>query len=311
MDESDILTAYGDAYYYYSKKLDSKQSYDCLKKALEYYRRATDIRKHAMAYFGLGKTYEALHYYREAIDALDHALKSTPRFAECYFIKGKCYYELDHPADAYALYRKAITFGFDKAPVRNPIGDALLKMKRYSEATDIFDEVITDARNGVAHAYCGKGTAFEALGRYEEALQCFQQANKLIPSICLRPPYSRILQDISSFFEGELRTDTQDALAYKNKGDALLLLGERMKDAKDAYTRAIECGGRTANVYCGRGEAYSRLQEYRRAIKDYKEALKINPSDQQAQQGKEAAESMIAQHQGNFLKRFYAWSTRR
>lgn len=303
IDLADVETAYGDAYRRIAEMSDSEDHFFSQKEARMYYERAIGIRKHAMAYVGLGKTYAALHYHKEAIDALDRALQLKPRLVECYFLKGKCYSELEQPSAAYDMYETAIASGFDNASVQNALGNVLLVMRRYEQALSIFEMVTKHAGEETADAYCGKGVALHALGMNEAALQAFESANRLDPLICSQSRYRRTLQDLCSFFEKTLRNHTQEASAYKHKGDVLLLLEERMEDAIGAYRKAREYGDRSAELYCRRGEAYERQEKYRRALKDYVQALKIDPDHHCAQEGKERVE----QRRESFLKRLTSW----
>src|SRR5205807_10324461 len=121
----------------------------------------------------------------------------NPRLVECYFIKGRCYYKLDQPEDAYSLYQDAINLGFNNTSVYNAHGEALLAMKRYIDALNTFNsviEIVGDTKEEIACAYCGSGIALHALGRTEEALQFFEKANELDPMIYSKPQYRYTIQ---------------------------------------------------------------------------------------------------------------------
>jgi tetratricopeptide (TPR) repeat protein len=181
-------------------------------------------------------------------------------------------------------------------------------MKRYFDALDAFNHVTGDIKEELAHAYCGRGVALYALERIEEALQLFEKADKLDQMIIhVNFNYRHTIQNITSVIEGILRTDPEDISAYKRKGDVLLLLGERIHDAIDAYTKAIEHGDRSAEVYCCRGEAYYRRNEYHRSLRDYRKALAIDPNYLPAEQGEKKVRSMMRQSPGHFMKKFALW----
>ena len=286
---------------------DIEKIHKYLSQAREHYQKAVDTRCHAMAYVGLGKTCAKLHCNKEAINALDFAIKQNPSFAECYFLKGNSCYELGRYEEASYLYKDAIGLGFNKAAVHNALGDTQLAMKRYFDALATFNDVIEHIKEDLAHAYCGRGIALHALGNCEEALYSFEKASHLDNIICLKPPYIYTIQDIGSSFEGRLRANPEDTSAYKHKGDVSLLLGERINDAIDAYTKAIERGDRSADVYYCRGEAYYRQHEYHRSLRDYSKALAIDPNYLPAQLGKKKVRSMMEQSSGHHIKSFAAW----
>ncbi len=56
--------------------------------------------------------------------------------------------------------------------------------------------------------------------------------------------------------------------AYINRGSAYGILGEYRRAIKD-YDEALRLDPDFAGAYYGRGRAYDELGEYRRAIKDY------------------------------------------
>ena len=56
-------------------------------------------------------------------------------------------------------------------------------------------------------------------------------------------------------------------------------IADRLKEALDAFTKAIEINPQFAQAYSNRGFAYSNLGDYNQAIKDYNRAIEINPQD--------------------------------
>jgi tetratricopeptide (TPR) repeat protein len=66
--------------------------------------------------------------------------------------------------------------------------------------------------------------------------------------------------------------------AYNNRGLAYVNLGEYRRAIKD-YDEALRRDPFYANAYQGRGLAYVNLGEYRRAIEDYDQALRLDPNN--------------------------------
>ena len=307
IDEADIHTAYGNAYYLMAGKSNSEHYNVYQKKACLCYEKAVAIRKNVEALVGLGKARMALNRYEKAIDAFDQAIEFNPLLIECSFLKGKCYYMLRQYSDACNQYYLTIKSGLDTISVYKDLGDALLSMSSYVDAIEAFDKAIEHMGKDAKFAYCGRGSALYAQGKNKEALQSFDNANRLDPSICLQPQYRRILEDIKYSIEGRLRTNPQDVSVYRQKGDVLRFLGERSEDIIDAYTFAVENGDVSANIYYYRGEAYYAVQDYRNALDDFKEALKFNPSLQEAQQMIYEVEHIVEPSQKGFFKRLIFW----
>jgi tetratricopeptide (TPR) repeat protein len=308
IDETDIYIARGEAYYRLADQAHKKKYYEYLTESQQYYSKAIQIRSHIMAYIGLAKTCAALYDYTEAITALDKALQLNPQRAECYFIKGQCYFMIGQPAEACSLYEKALHCGLDTVALRLAMGEALLEMKSYFRAKESFDIIIEHMQEKTAQAYCGRGIALYMLGIVEEALQSFEMANQLDSSIYSELQYRRVLEDICTLLDGKLRSDPEDASTFKWKGDILQLLGDRQEDALNAYTISIQCGNRTPEVYYCRSKVYWDLQEYRKADKDYHEALKLDMNNQN-QVKQQIIKNNITQGQKNFLDKIAFWLT--
>ncbi len=66
------------------------------------------------------------------------------------------------------------------------------------------------------------------------------------------------------------------AWAYYNRGLAYLHLGDHARAIKD-YDQALRLDPGFAIAYNNRGLAYNNVGEYRRAIEDFDRALRLNP----------------------------------
>jgi len=309
MDEADVETAYGDTWYRIAERPDAKDHYDdYLEEAQLHYKKAVSIREHAMAYAGLGKICAELHRDKEAIDALNRALELMPQLVKCKFIKGRCYYNLGQYADAYAMYEEAYQTGLNEIDLQKARGEVLLAMKRYKEAMQVFDEIIVRTyeytNKDVLYAYCGKGTALHGQEKDVEAIQAFFQAYDFDHSVCWERQYRNLLEEIYYNFQKKLSNNTRDARAYKHKGDVLLLLHDRNKEALEAYTSAIDHGNLSVDTLCCRGCVYERLQDYQNAFDDYDEALKLDPSNRWARKRQERIAPMIVQPETGVLQKF-------
>ena len=324
IDEADVETAFGDAHYRTAERSLPQINNEALNISQAHYEKANSLHERAPAFVGLGKILMLRYHYKEAIDTFDRALELQPRLVECYFLKGKCYYELnryDMAYDMYKIYKEALSTNIHVVPLQlqKMLSDTLLAMKRYPDAIDILDDMIMrmlkieDMREDVANAYGSKGTAFERQGRYQEALYCLIRAYEFDKSIPWQIQYGSTLQEIHFSFERTLRSNPKNAFIHKCIGE-ILILKERPEDAINAYNQAIIHGDRSADIYYRRGYAYEQCKEYQRAFDEYSEALNIDPKNQYAQQGKTRLASYLEnivyeteQNHNGFLKRFISW----
>lgn len=120
--------------------------------------------------------------------------------------------------------------------------------KKHSEAVKEFDAAIA-ADSRYTRAYIGRARANTELGRYQEAIN---DCNK---AIALEP---------------------DNAMAYNNRGFARMKLNEFGAAISD-FTAAI-ARDKTFLNYANRASAYTYAPDYDRAIQDYREAAKIDPS---------------------------------
>ncbi len=322
--EADIEIALGDAYYHCAERSDSQFDDNTLNTSYSHYEKANALQEQALAYIGLGKIHILRGLFQEAIAAFDRALELQPQLSECYFLKGKCYSQVNQYSlayEMYKIYKIAFSSNSDVVPLQfqKTLSEVLLTMKRFKEAIQIFDDIIKrmhkidHMKADLANAYSGKGAALQKQGSYEQALICLKHAYRFDKSIQWQVEYRYTLQEIYFFFERKLYSDPQNASIHRYIGDAFVLM-KRPEDAIDAYTKAMIYGDRSTQVYCWRGYAYELCQEYQRAFDEYTQALNIDPNNQTALQKRQNLTSQIQstppnteQPQRNFFKKLMPW----
>ena len=125
-------------------------------------------------------------------------------------------------------------------------GNVLNALKKYNEALDAYQQAIRlDPNNAIA--YHSMGNAFHKLKRHEEALDAYRQA---------------------------VRLDPNDAIAYANLGDTFNTL-KRYEEALDAYRQAIRLDPNDAIAYANLGDTLNTLKRYDEAKDAYKRAREL------------------------------------
>ncbi|KAK2579548.1 hypothetical protein KPH14_010847 [Odynerus spinipes] len=116
----------------------------------------------------------------------------------------------------------------------------------------------------------------------EVAIQCLEtaynvQANDTPPKFNLYEVYKAAVENIKPDLGPEATPEAKaEAEKYKNEGNALVK-AEKLEEAINNYTKAIELDGRNAVYYCNRAAVYSKLGNHLQAIKDCNTALSIDP----------------------------------
>ena len=171
---------------------------------------------------------------------------------------------------------KKLTGEVIKAPERKELGAAgwvikgfsLGTLGKYQEAIECYDRAI-EINPRYAEAWSNKGNALSGLGRHEEAIECYDRA---------------------------LGIDPRLAEAWYNKGVTLSGLG-KYQDAIVCYDRALEINPIFMQAWSNKGNALSGLGRHQEAIGCYDRALEINPIFMQAWSNKGNALSGLGRHE--------------
>jgi tetratricopeptide (TPR) repeat protein len=139
-------------------------------------------------------------------------------------------------------------------------GFILGELGRYEEALKCFDEAL-EINYKDSNIWNNKGVILYKLGKYKKALKCFDEALKISP---------------------------KDSIFWNNKGLALYQLG-RYEEAIICYDEALEINTKDGNVWNNKGLALYQLGRYEEALKCFDEALEINTKDGNVWNNKGAA----------------------
>ena len=118
-----------------------------------------------------------------------------------------------------------------------------------------------------------EGMAFYRTGKYKEAIDAYTRAIELDPQNKIAYNESKKLY---LGYKNIVELDPQNSLAYNNRGNAYSNIKEYTKALED-YTRAIELDPRNAIAYYNRGNTYYDVKQYEQAIENYYQALMLNP----------------------------------
>jgi tetratricopeptide (TPR) repeat protein len=132
------------------------------------------------------------------------------------------------------------------------------------------------------------GGALLLLGKPDEAYSHFQAASEINPNDPMsRSNLGAYLQEHGKLPEAMEQYDrtihlTSDAgllaATYANLGTAYRQLGEEQK-ARDSYDQALRLNPNQSNAYLGLGELLEKQNQLNDAIRNYKKAVELRPSD--------------------------------
>lgn len=231
---------------------------------------------HIEAWHSKGESLLQLGKYLEAITCFDKAIEIDQNFALAWYGKGVAliksveYKKATYREDI-TEFHKAIEY-FDKAIEIEPNfadalyskGNALYDLCKYEDAILCFDKVIeitqpelttkkaqqlVDAtKNDLAGAWGNKGLALAKLGKFQEAITCFDKSIEINP---------------------------KDEKSWTNKGVVLAELG-KYQEAVACYNKVIEINPKSTLVWNNKGYALYKSGMYEEAITCYDEAIGID-----------------------------------
>jgi tetratricopeptide (TPR) repeat protein len=176
--------------------------------------------------------------------------------------------------EAIAEFTKAIQLSPNDARIYNDRGRVYHRVNRFSEAIEDFSKAIEIAPKDYA-GYSERGAAHVSQNQMDAALADLNKALEL------KPDDAPTLRWRASAYRGLKQYDLaiQDYTAVLSKIDP---------NSNDQAKLAA------ADLFARRGYIYSLAQNYENAIKDYKEAIRLNPNDTETPQRLQYAESVLA-----------------
>jgi tetratricopeptide (TPR) repeat protein len=89
-------------------------------------------------------------------------------------------------------------------------------------------------------------------------------------------------------FSDSIRLNPENALAYDERGFALMKLGQHMQAIND-FSSSFEMNPLNVKTFVNRGTSHAKVGNYAQAVADYDEALKIDPTHASAMHNRAVA----------------------
>ncbi len=212
-----------------------------------------------------------------AISNYNQALKLQPDDAEIYYKRALVRCEIADYEGAIEDYNQAIKINFNYAKAYHKRGLARYQLGDYEAAIEDYNQAIR-INPHVAIVYINRAEARAHIGDNQGAIEDYTQAIKINPNYAMGDKHSamaRYLIKEQPKVTQEIKIYSHDAVAYKNRGNACLEIGDYQGAIAD-YTQAIDINPNYIDAYYCRGNAYYDLEKYEDAIADYTQIIKIN-----------------------------------
>lgn len=266
--------------------------------------------------------------YQEAINDLDHLVRIQPS-NEVYFLRGRCYLELNNVDAAVKDLVKTLNNegGWIAMPDSDVVYDHLagilfdkgveqFQKGNYSVAKDKFS-LVQLLNPDVVQAYLYQGLIFYHENQYRQAIANFDKILSVQPSseaylyraksqIALND-FDEAYNDLGQINQSELskssqleyeRTMVQLADSFYEEGLSFEKSG-RIREAQQRFNQVIKLKPNHAGAHFWKGNIYLKQKQYLDAISAFNKAIELNPT-KEAYFGRGAAKSEINDLSGAF-----------
>lgn len=201
----------------------------------------------AQAWNNLGIVHLGRRRFDLASECFGRAIHADSNLAYAYVNLGICLRAMNHPCEAVELYDRAVKIDPLNHEAYFSRGLAAQQMGEFASAIDSYDFCI-DIYPRHANAWTNRGNVYYRMGRMDEAIRDYTTALRL----------------------------ADHWLLFNNRGHAHLARRE-WKAAEEDFRQAIERNRRHAPALAARGTALLNLKRYEEAVKDFEEALQVDP----------------------------------
>jgi tetratricopeptide (TPR) repeat protein len=220
------------------------------RRAIEHYRRAYELAEEGRdeILVDMAFEHESLGAREHAIDLLKQALAINPENEAALYELAHCY-ELSDAQQASVAFFQGFTNEHPYSFVAwYNLGNALSQLERYEESNEALDLCLA-IEEGFSSALYSKARNFLLLGRYPEAIACYEEV---------------------------LRIDGPHAVTFSYIGECYEKM-ERYEQAMIHYDQAIALDPNWIDAWIGRGVVEDIQGRYPEAVRDLQVAVRLQP----------------------------------
>jgi tetratricopeptide (TPR) repeat protein len=159
----------------------------------------------------------------------------------------------------------------------------LFKKGKYDEAINHYNSVINDPSHRAA--WNNKGKSLTNLGKFDEAIKCYDRALEIDPNYAFAWNYKGItLYELRKYdeaiksYDKAINIDPNYAFAWSGKGEIHFDLCEFTK-ALTCFEKALGINQNYARAWSRKGQCLEKLGQKEESIECYRRALEIYPDD--------------------------------
>ncbi len=184
-----------------------------------------------------------------ALQCWDEALEIEPDNAEAWFCKGTIMAEKGELKQAVDCYARSAQNAGERAPLPlYNMGNALQKLNQFEDAIDAFEKALKIDPT-MCDAWINRGRLLDDMGHHSRAIQSYDIA---------------------------LEVDPNDSMAWTNRGNSFRAL-ENFKEALASYANALQIEPTDFKALLGAAVCYAHLGDTKKAIEMFDE---LEPLDQ-------------------------------
>lgn len=219
----------------------------------------------------------SINEFKKALRDFEKAISLRSDIALFYYERGNAYLELGLHAQAIADFNKAINLKSDTQE------NLYSLFQRFYENIGDYSQLIQDdfvSVNSLSNYYFARGSAYEKSGQIGKAFEDFQESIKVDPESfaysSLRDLYKKEnnFNEAIDFYSKIISQKPKHAQPYLERAYFYRELKNYEKALKD-YNNAILLNP-VAHNFSSRGYVYQKLKQYDRAIKDYTKAIELD-----------------------------------
>ncbi|MGJ7914844.1 tetratricopeptide repeat protein [Massilia sp. LXY-6] len=199
------------------------------------------------------------------------------------FARGVTLHRQNQLSDAMAVYEQVLRAMPSHAGALHHVGIISFQTGNHNIAAGFIRSALALAPS-LAPAHLDLGNTYKELGRFAEALDCYEQAGRLDPSLPdLHYNRATTLQAMKRHEEAlrsydiALAANPEDIECHNNRGVVLKELG-RFDDALASYNRAIALDPRYVDAHNNSGNVHKEMGQFDVALQCYDQALQLSHS---------------------------------